>query len=230
VDHVKKELSYSVSRTIETLPVQGDIVAFRDERKVGDTVIFAAQGLATLAAIESTSGYDEIVPLARYSLCHSSVPEMFHQNTWSHVIDDIYAQSLIYDHPYTHIKEHGADKTVILRINAPMDGHNYDLAGEKIPCGYHFDYMNGHVDNAHYDLEKIEEILLARDDIRFYKEGSQQIPYYNAENGRTRHLHFLWIPSDEDFAKLRHIRDRFDVYRTIKSDILGFPPEKKVDY
>lgn len=88
---------------------------------------------------------------------------------------------------------------------------------------------NGRITNCNYNLEKAAEILLARPDVDVWahkggwkndeadevrvegkrtgkvrvattvEEAVFKIPYYNARDGRTNSLYFIWKPSREDY-------------------------------
>jgi hypothetical protein len=119
-----------------------------------------------------------------------------------------------------------------------MDGRDF----ARMQVG---EYTSGHFDNGHYDLEKAATHLLTRPDVRLYadtgyrrnrsnlvatpQEAIHNIPGYNSEPGRSQHLLFRWMPSQEDWDKLcaakkGHKRGLMsdDVWRTVfELDLLG---------
>lgn len=96
----------------------------------------------------------------------------------------------------------------------------FDRHGQVLPVAIRFDYIEAHVNNSRYDLEKAAKILLARDDITIFpvkryrdepdydgvaktvEEAVASIPYYNAERGRNRTITFRWTPRVEDYRKM----------------------------
>lgn len=73
------------------------------------------------------------------------------------------------------------------------------------------DYMNGHFDDAHYDLTKAIAHLKENPGVRpavferrYRQEDSEpklevhRIPYYNAEHLKSENLHFYWTPTQEE--------------------------------
>lgn len=80
------------------------------------------------------------------------------------------------------------------------------LDGTLIPTAIHVDYIDARFHNGLYDLEKAFKHLSAREDVHFVpegKDGIQDIPYYNAQRGRNRFLHFMWTPNQEQAERLR---------------------------
>jgi hypothetical protein len=117
-------------------------------------------------------------------------------------------------------------------------GSNYllfDMDRVPYPVSLRFDYMSGYTDNLHYDLDKAVEILSERDDVTMTaKEGYGRaarasfvldVPGYNCEGGRTRHVEFLWQPTREDYVRAYNdsTQDHFRSVResVFRLDLLG---------
>lgn len=98
-----------------------------------------------------------------------------------------------------------------------------DRKGVPLPVAIDFDYIsNGRISNTNYDLKKLVEHLLTRDDVVIHKAGKGHrddtfdtntpatsfedaqctIPYYNADEGRTHTVYFRWMPEREDYLKM----------------------------
>ena len=92
------------------------------------------------------------------------------------------------------------------------------LDGTVVSKPMHFNYIEGQIDNTNYDLEKLAELLYERDDIIFYDDREimhapitekeckniiQDIPYCNAENGRTETINFLFTLPQEQFDQMK---------------------------
>lgn len=78
--------------------------------------------------------------------------------------------------------------------------------GSLIPVGIHFDYTDGMIDNAHYDLTRVLEILSKRDDITWVDQRVKRIPSYNASETRSQYLEFWWTPSLEQYEAYRAVQ------------------------
>lgn len=106
-----------------------------------------------------------------------------------------------------------SDNVDIILFNG-WDNSWVDIAGRYIPQAFVYSYMNGKMDNGAYDLGKVLELL--RDDPRItfrnFERRSydrqvsndviQQIPYYNASEGRSAQLSFIFSPTVEDMLKV----------------------------
>lgn len=123
-----------------------------------------------------------------------------------------------------------------------------DLTGQYIPVATYFTYIENHLSEDSHDLEKVVRLLKLRGDITVVDEEKfkQQnvyealskgvdiaahagkeifsIPYYNAEEGRTESVQFLWTPIKEDFQKVMGTYEGKykSIHRTaIEQDVFG---------
>ncbi len=83
----------------------------------------------------------------------------------------------------------------------------FSLDNRPFPVRQHFDYIGTGIDNVHYNLEKLEKILVARNDIEIIKRrrqenNIQQIPYYNQDGGRYETIEFYWKPKLKEYRKV----------------------------
>lgn len=79
----------------------------------------------------------------------------------------------------------------------------YNHRGEPLPVAVTFDYMSSRIRESTYDLKALLAIFKTRDDLR-PRSGTWEImavPGYNAEEGRTRSIEFVWVPTVEDYRK-----------------------------
>lgn len=119
----------------------------------------------------------------------------------------------------------------------------FDRHGEPLPVGVMFDYINGRITDRVYDLKKLVEILLARDDVHVYRsdnhvdinsrattveEAIKTIPYYNSDCGNDS-VCFSWQPSLEEYRLVwktaKSLNPRYpstEIHRAVfELDILG---------
>lgn len=88
-----------------------------------------------------------------------------------------------------------------------MDFHDerlYDRHGAPLPVAVRFDYVGSRLCESTHDLKAVKQVLSARADIRPLDPNLDQleimrIPGYNAEEGRTRSIEFVWMPTVEDY-------------------------------
>lgn len=94
----------------------------------------------------------------------------------------------------------------------------FDIEGQPLPVAVEIEYIMGGMDESRYDLVKAAEILLNRDDVHVYnfdaygergegeatsiKEAIAPIPYYNADQGRSKTINARWMPSVKDYRRM----------------------------
>lgn len=84
------------------------------------------------------------------------------------------------------------------------DIHAYIIATldkEIIPIPIYIDYINGHTDDVHYDLTKLEEVLAENKKSIVKYNGICYIPYYNCFDGRQKYIDFYFLPSKEVYTE-----------------------------
>lgn len=227
-----KSFNYIVERNISWIHIHDDVYVYKDEKLVDGVVINSKEGLTHILNLNNIKDADPIENMNQYLLCKKEVVDIFQQFPWSEALNIISRDKvtkgkyIIEDNLYEYVKNNGTENLVVIKINCYNDGYNYDVHGNKLPRAYHFDYIEARMSNGFYNLDEILKILKGRDDIRFYKEGIQQIEHYNAERGNDKYIHFVWIPNPEDFDKVKDIKDSYKMYNFIKNEIFKLPPEK----
>jgi len=87
----------------------------------------------------------------------------------------------------------------------------FALDGQPIPVRLDFEYISGHMDNAHYRLDEAARILLARSDVVVDSDRANPkspgdyinwIPGYNASPGCDRYISFEWHPTMDDYRRV----------------------------
>lgn len=127
----------------------------------------------------------------------------------------------IIEEPFTYLKN---GKGVLVQYHLGENGHIFNKIGVPFPQAMYFNYMSGKIDNAHYDLDRVIEILSKRTDI--FNLIIKDIPYYNSQPGRDKQIEFVWVPTREDMITIweycRKAEDYVDSYRAIfELDLLG---------
>ena len=111
----------------------------------------------------------------------------------------------------------------------------YDVASElmfevgsdkPLPKSIYFDYINGWMDNEHYNLHEVLKVLESRDDVAIdtVREAKiQYVPYYNQnEDGTRQFISFCWQPKEDDWNKIvTHIK-KYERHDIILKEIFGF--------
>jgi hypothetical protein len=98
--------------------------------------------------------------------------------------------------------EGGASEDLIVFYE--WGNHRVLTRGKKeLPWARTFEYVSAYIDNGHYDLPKLVEVLEARDDVILFSRRHGDgvivdIEHYNASAARNRTVTFLWQPSVAD--------------------------------
>lgn len=206
----------ATEKTVEYLVVTGDVVVYRlttttrsGRRKPKVTV---SEGITSKAGLSAFR--DGAVAMPQYSkergavFANADFREFMRTTGW--LGDEIYKRfAALTTSPFTRFVagEVTADDLVFVEGSSHTI---YDAEGKPLPVAVLFNYIDGHMDNAHYDLDKALATLKARDDIRFVAEDRwrdapdsvQRIPHYNASRGRDYCLAFVWMPSVEDYRRM----------------------------
>lgn len=206
--------SYTFKKTVEhtetllTLPITKTQLAYRlvrqcditDEkgRKHPKVLGSESQGIISQAILEKhiSEGADFTSDL---SLVSDETLEGIRRRGWSYEADEWGIQK-----PYDYIKSGKKGHLVRFDHGAHM---LYDASGKVLPVGLFFEYISAYMDNKHYNLERAVEILKKNPNVdlqeRRWGDGYiDNIPSYNASQGRDRCISFWWAPTTEEYRQL----------------------------
>jgi hypothetical protein len=119
---------------------------------------------------------------------------------WFHDAD----YGLISKEPLTRILSLKPYQVVRLRN---YDHSLFDLEGQRLPVGVHFNYLDGRVNDYSFDLKRLLAHLQGRDDVtiqreRYCAQDIHRIPSYNAgDTSGYNGLSFIWHPTAELFRQ-----------------------------
>ena len=110
-----------------------------------------------------------------------------------------------YDFPYS-VDENTSGIDMVYVLVRTYDFTLRDMDEKLIPLPITLNYMEGHLDNENYDLDKVLEIIKANpshfvtvngDDASLIK--IDRIPYYNADENRNKFINCKYLPTDEEY-------------------------------
>lgn len=182
------------------------------------------------------------------SLKNGVVPKNYYQRVTDKLLDDIRKVGItaMLDHRYKANKEtsnrlfdyiaKGGCLDNIVRTASNWTFFRAD--GTIMPTPIYFDYLNAKTHNGRYDLAKLSELLVARNDITFvdgdeYRSATKMfsdkpiianVPYCNYRSNCSRHIAFYWTPTQEQADALEAAyKSTPDRFKTIfEADMLGF--------
>lgn len=144
------------------------------------------------------------------------------------------------------------DRSLDVSNLVEFDLGNYvakDWKGRYIPMTLNCGYISARIFEGEYDLAKLAEYLLAREDVVVYqnmgrfnekpaqtiREAITGIPSYNAQPGESETVEFKWIPDQENYQRLADhlicnkssVSPNGMIKDLIKLDILGLNAFKR---
>lgn len=86
-------------------------------------------------------------------------------------------------------------------VNVDYGSHLiHKLDGSLLPVAIYFDYIQARMHNGVYDLDKAYAVL--KKNAQVHELEIEDIPYYNAENGKTKCLSFHFSPTYEQMNQI----------------------------
>lgn len=216
VQKITRITQTTTTTDLEYMVVQGDAVVYKVTTSTqSDTpVISEFEGITSLAGIKDFKKGAPILPpypvwgpAVKAILARPELLSVAREQGWRNTTFDTLVQMLLHS-PYTIFANKPAFVPGVVFLDLP-NHQIYDMDGLPLPVAMEFSYVDGHYDNATYHLDKALEILRKRDDIRFVApdrygqpNGIHRIPDYNAVNGRTHGIRFVWMPAVEDYRRM----------------------------
>lgn len=218
-----KTFHYQIERIIEYTEIEEDYVVFSDKRLVGGKEIDKIEGIALKSDVEKVSGSVPIKKETFFLLVHRDGLIDLNKRTWSQSQDYLKEMdAVVRENLYEIVKSEGREHYCLLCISF-VDGHVYNAQKKRLAKGVMFDYSRGGIDNGRYDLKEIWEMLKDRDDVTLLSKGIESIPYYNCSEGCSKHIRFMWNPSQEQFDLVSDESSSHAMEEAIKAKMLKFP-------
>ena len=112
-----------------------------------------------------------------------------------------------YKFPYT-FDEIGDDADMVYVLVRTYDFTLRDMDEKLITLPITLNYLDGCLDNEHYNLDKVLEIIKANPSRFVTSDGGdaslieiQNIPYYNADKDRTKFINCKYLPTAEEYKE-----------------------------
>lgn len=221
-----KSIDVNIKRTINIIPITGtDFCKYIDETIMLDTIT-NKKDVKTIRGITSKENIDNVCNLEPIASTVSA-PKMYGGKA---IIAGITESNLnLVRNGHKHITDaiqmidesnYDSNDLKFILFNG---GSNEicDLNYNFISLPIHLDYIDGTVDNEHYDLEKLLTIL-QNDDHVMNKDKLQisNIPYYNATSDCNQTINFLYLMDDQTYTKCIDM-DPYYLREYILSELIG---------
>lgn len=187
-------------------------VLYKDENKItvddGEPKMSSVYGVTTIDKLRKVKGYDEVPYLINVDDDKKKEPYTV-MSIPSGDLEKL-KKGIIhfgnYDFPYDVKVDDDAD-TVYVLVRT-YDFTMRDMDEKLIPLPISLNYIDGKLNNKHYDLDKVLEIIKANPSRFVTSDGGdaslievQNIPYYNADKDRTKFINCKYLPTDEEYKE-----------------------------
>lgn len=112
-----------------------------------------------------------------------------------------------YNFPY-FVDENACDADMVYVLVRDYDFTLRDMDEKLIPLPISLNYIDGNLDNKHYDLDKVLEVIKANPSRFVTSNGGDtnlikihNITYYNADEDRTKFIDCKYLPTDEEYSE-----------------------------
>lgn len=202
-----KTINIQTEISLDWMVIQDNIAAYQKIVKTNGEITEQSEGLAFVKDLENSTDGDLEIPFLMIN-DYKHFITMYPIEAKQFLLENVlyYRENintfckLELKNPFTMAKENKLNETLLIAISYG-NYTVYDLNQKMLPKAIYYDYMSG-VNNQNYDLEKFLEVLTAREDIvpapNKNKIEIVQIPYYNAEEGKTKQIEFVWVPNEQD--------------------------------
>ena len=104
--------------------------------------------------------------------------------------------------------EDNTDTDMVYVLVRTYDFSMRDMDEKLIPLPISLNYIDGNLDNKHYDLDKVLEVIKDNPSRFVTSDGGDanlikihNIPYYNADEDRTKFIDCKYLPTDEEYSE-----------------------------
>ena len=200
--------TFKVDRYVVSLPVISDLYAVRQTLVCDDLVVDTGDFLTTKNEVDKVVSSDVTFQwqISRFSLYKKEVLDYIRITPFF----DYHLESYVITTPYMHIQEYGTENVIPLSF---FEDNVKDYNGKRYAVAK---YFSSCLYDSDYDLEHVERLLNARQDIAFDDTTRFISSFYSDEVVLTP---FIWRPTQEIFDRYFQ-KDYVDRY-TILDEILG---------
>ena len=202
-----------VERSLSVIKYINDkYVLYKDENKITvddrNPNVSSVYGVTTIDKLRKVKGYDEVPYLINVDGDNKKEPYTV-MSIPSGDLEKL-KKGVIhfgnYDFPWG-IEENLGDDMVYVLVRT-YDFTMRDMDEKLIPLPISLNYIDGNLDNKHYDLDKVLEVIKDNPSRFVTSDGGDanlikihNIPYYNADEDRTKFIDCKYLPTDEEYSE-----------------------------
>ena len=187
-------------------------VLFKDENKI--TVddrkpnVSSVYGVTTIDKLMSVKGYGEVPHLIVIPNDPKKEP-YFVTSIPTKDLEKLKNGVVHFGHyDFSFGVEDNTDTDMVYVLVRTYDFTMRDMDEKLIPLPISLNYIDGNLDNKHYDLDKVLEVIKANPSRFVTSDGGganfikiHNIPYYNADEDRTKFIDCKYLPTDEEYSE-----------------------------
>lgn len=203
-----RTFEFVANRTIETISIQDDIVAFRDTVDINGKKV-VVEGISTQGKVDQVVGDARVPTLERIYLYLKEVREAHHKENLFHYSDRYFTYYI--EDPFKYLETEGVEviPNLVLLRDAVNSHDFYTLGGEKLPKPVYFDNGSGLMCDEYFDIHKVYEQLKDREDIVWEQNKRKDSVFVDTWNGYG--LKFRLIPTPEMWEVIKDKNDTFNL-------------------
>lgn len=182
---------------------------FKDENKITvddrNPNVSSVYGVTTIDKLVSVKGYGEVPYLIiipndpkKEPYFVTSIPTKDLEKLKNGVVHFGH-----YNFPYS-VDENACDADMVYVLVRTYDFTLRDMNEKLIPLPISLNYIDGNLDNKHYDLDKVLEVIKANPSRFVTSDGGDTNLikiHYNADEDRTKFIDCKYIPTDEEYSE-----------------------------
>ena len=203
-----------VERSLSIIKYINDkYVLYKDENKITvddrNPNVSSVYGVTTIDKLMSVKGYGEVPHLIvipndpkKEPYFVTSIPTKDLEKLKNGVV-----HFGNYNFPYS-VDENACDADMVYVLVRTYDFTMRDMDEKLIPLPISLNYIDGNLDNKHYDLDKVLEVIKANPSRFVTSDGGDanlikihNIPYYNADENRTKFIDCKYLPTDGEYSE-----------------------------
>lgn len=225
MDKIKTEASWICKKEFEAIPITDKLSCYRLTEYADGEIVKIEEGFTF------DKGFSENRTIKRensFYFFKNEIAEFEQTVPYGFYSADYDKQKeFIIDNPYTFLEncpDYDYGKTAMFIDYRMNEGRLVDLYGEYLPKAIVFNDISS-VDNEDYDIDEILEIIKVHPQVKMLSPAKVAIPWYNASNERTHFLHFMYIPTHEEFNEAVKSGKDLHIFALEKLDVMKYRKE-----
>lgn len=198
-DKIKIEASWTCKKELEMIPITDKLNCYRLTEYADGTVVSIEEGFT----FDSNFSENRTIKRENSFFFFKNEIVEFELNTpfGFYGADSDKQKEFMIKNPFTFLEkcpDYDYGRIAMFIDYKIMEGRLMDLDGTYLPKAIVFNDINS-IDNGNYDLDAVLEIIQVHPQVKMLSSERVSIPWYNATEESTHFLHFMYLPTHEEF-------------------------------